>query len=72
MSAIPLEGADERATSVERSTKLPPKALAYFLVVAAAAVAVTAPFLADFDSHTGDWLEFVLLATRAITPPGSS
>ena len=63
MSAIPLEGADERATSVERSTKLPPKALAYFLVVAAAAVAVTAPFLADFDSHTGDWLEFVLLAT---------
>ena len=63
MSAIPLEDAIERASSPERSSKLPPKALAYFLIVAAGAVAVTAPFLADFESHTGDWLEFVLLAT---------
>ena len=61
MSAIPLEEAIERA-GPERSTKLPPKALAYFLVVAAAAVGVTAPFLADLDRHTGDWLEFALLA----------
>ena len=63
MSAIPLEDAVERASSPERSSKLPPKALAYFLVVAAGAVAVTAPFLAELDRHTGDWLEFVLLAT---------
>ena len=63
MSAIPLEDAIERASSVERSNKLPPKALAYFLVVAAAALAVTAPFLAELDRHTDDWLEFVLLAT---------
>ena len=63
MSAIPLEDAIERASSPERSSKLPPKALAYFLIVAAGAVAVTAPFLADFESRTGDWLEFVLLAT---------
>ena len=62
MSAIPLEDAVERASSPERSSKLPPKALAYFLFVGAAAVAVTVPFLADFDRHTGDWLEFVLLA----------
>ena len=63
MSAIPLEDAVERASSPERSNKLPPKALAYFLIVGAGALAVTAPFLADFESHTGDWLEFVLLAT---------
>ncbi len=63
MSAIPLEDPIERASSVERSTKLPPKALAYFLLVAAATVAVTGPFLADLGSHSGDWLEFGLLAT---------
>ncbi|HWL34490.1 MAG TPA: diguanylate cyclase [Gaiellaceae bacterium] len=63
MSAIPLEDAIERESSVERSNKLPPKALAYFLVVAAAAVAVTAPFLAELDRNTDDWLEFALLAT---------
>ena len=63
MSAIPLQDAIERASSVERSNKLPPKALAYFLVVSAAAVAVTAPFLAELGTQTGDWLEFALLAT---------
>ena len=61
MSAIPLDEAIEHA-GPERSNRLPPKALAYFLVVAAAAVGVTAPFLADLDRHTGDWLEFALLA----------
>ena len=62
MSAIPLEDAIERASSVERSSKLPPKALAYFMLVAAAAVGVTAPFLVNLDRHTGGWLEFALLA----------
>ena len=62
MSAIPLEDAIERGSAVERSAKLPPKALAYFLLVACAAVAVTAPFLADIDAHTGGWLEFGFLA----------
>jgi len=63
VSAIPLEDAIERASSPERTTKLPPKALAYFLLVGAGAVAVTAPFLASFERHTGDWFEFVVLAT---------
>ena len=87
MSAIPLEDAIERASSPERSNKLPPKALAYFPVITTGAMAVTAPFLAEFESHTGDWLEFVLLATsvavaqffvvrrpatRATTRPASS
>ena len=63
MSAIPLEDAIERASSPERANKLPPKAFAYFLLVGAAALAVTVPFLAELDRHTGDWLEFALLAT---------
>jgi diguanylate cyclase (GGDEF)-like protein/putative nucleotidyltransferase with HDIG domain len=62
MSAIPLEDAIERESSSSIERKLPPKALAYFLLVAAAAVAVTAPFLAQLDRHTGGWLEFALLA----------
>jgi diguanylate cyclase (GGDEF)-like protein/putative nucleotidyltransferase with HDIG domain len=63
VSAIPLEDAIERSSTVERSAKLPPKALAYFVVVAAATVGVTAPFLAQLDGQTGSWLEFVVLAT---------
>jgi diguanylate cyclase (GGDEF)-like protein/putative nucleotidyltransferase with HDIG domain len=63
MSAIPVEDAIERGAAAERSRKLPPKALAYFLAVAGAAAAVTAPFLSDIDTHTGGWLEFALLAT---------
>jgi diguanylate cyclase (GGDEF)-like protein/putative nucleotidyltransferase with HDIG domain len=62
MSAIPLEDAIERESSSSIERKLPPKALAYFLLVAAAAVAVTAPFLAQLDRNTGGWLEFALLA----------
>ncbi len=62
MSAIPLGDAIDHASSAERSSKLPPKALAYLVVVAAAAVAVTAPFLAGLDRNTGGWLEFGLLA----------
>ncbi len=62
MSAIPLEEAIERSSTVERSAKLPPKALAYFLLVACAAVAVTTPFVADIDRNTGGWLEFGFLA----------
>jgi diguanylate cyclase (GGDEF)-like protein/putative nucleotidyltransferase with HDIG domain len=62
VSAIPLEDAIERSSTAERSTKLPPKALAYFLAVAAATVGVTAPFLSDLDGHTGGLLEFVVLA----------
>ena len=54
MSAIPLDDAIEReSTGDERRSKLPPKALAYFLVVAAIAVAVTAPFLAQLDQTHG-------------------
>ena len=62
MSAVPLEDAVERVSSVERSAKLPPKALAYFLFVGAAALAVTVPFLTALDRNTGDWLEFVVLS----------
>ena len=58
MSAVPLEDAVERASNA----KLPPKALAYFLFVGAAAIGVTVPFLADLDRNTGDWLEFVVLS----------
>ena len=64
MSAIPLESAVERGrVPHEGRSKLPPKAMAYFAFVAATAVAVTAPFLADLDRHTGGWLEFAVLST---------
>jgi diguanylate cyclase (GGDEF)-like protein/putative nucleotidyltransferase with HDIG domain len=64
VSAIPLEGAVERGrTPHEGRSKLPPKAMGYFAFVAAAAVAVTAPFLAELDRHTGGWLEFAVLST---------
>ncbi|MDQ3066611.1 MAG: diguanylate cyclase [Actinomycetota bacterium] len=64
MSAIPLEDAIERESSgTDPRSNLPPKALAYFFLVAAGAVAVTAPFLAQLDQSTGHWVEFVILAT---------
>src|SRR5215213_8247074 len=62
VSAIPLESAIERVGTPEPSAKLPPKALAYFLCVAAAAVGMTAPFVANLDRHTGSWFEFAVLA----------
>ena len=40
-----------------------PRALLYFFCVVAGAVAVAAPFLAQIDRHTGNWLEFAILAT---------
>ncbi len=64
MNAIPLEDAITRGGApIEARSKLPPKALLYFLVVAAGAIAVTAPFLSQLDRHTGSWLEFAILAT---------
>src|SRR5918994_498606 len=63
VSAIPLEDAVERAPKTDRPNKLPPKALAYFCLVAAAAVGVSVPFLAGVDRQTGNWLEFAILAT---------
>jgi diguanylate cyclase (GGDEF)-like protein/putative nucleotidyltransferase with HDIG domain len=63
MSAIPLDDAIERERphGSERS-QLPPKALAYFLVVAAVALCVTAPFMAQLDQRTTGWLNFVILS----------
>ncbi len=54
MSAIPLEDVIERESAggvggAEHRSKLPPKALGYFLFVGAVAIAVTAPFLAQLD-----------------------
>ena len=64
MSAIHLEDAIERDSSPhEPRTQLPPKGLAYFLLVAAIAIGVTAPFLGQFDEATGHWLQFAILAT---------
>jgi diguanylate cyclase (GGDEF)-like protein/putative nucleotidyltransferase with HDIG domain len=64
LSAIPLDGVIEREGSPSDSrSQLPPKALAYFAVVAAAAIAVTAPFLAHLDKGTGGWWEFAALST---------
>ena len=64
MSAIHLEDAIERdSSSHEPRNQLPPKALAYFFVVAGVAVAVTAPFLAQLDQTRGNWLQFAILAT---------
>ena len=63
MSAIPLEDTIERESAgAESRNKLPPKALVYFLFVGAVAIAVTAPFLAQLDQTTGNWLEFAILA----------
>src|SRR5215213_3298647 len=63
MSAIHLEDAIERDNSSEPRNQLPPKALAYFFFVAALAIAVTAPFLAQLDQTAGHWIEFTILAT---------
>ena len=64
MSAIPLEDAISRGGAPsEARSKLPPKALLYFFVVVAGAVAVTTPFLSQIDRHTGSWIEFAILAT---------
>jgi diguanylate cyclase (GGDEF)-like protein/putative nucleotidyltransferase with HDIG domain len=64
VSAIPLEGAVERGRAPhEGRSKLPPKAMAYFVFVASAAVAVTAPFLTHLQQDTGGWLEFAVLST---------
>ena len=63
MSAIPLEDAIERESSAtDPRSQLPPKALAYFFLVTAVAIAVTAPFLAQLDQTTGHWFEFTILA----------
>ena len=63
MSAIPLDDAIERGGSPsEGRRQLPPKALAYFFLVAAAAIGVTAPFLVQLDQDTGSWLEFAILS----------
>jgi diguanylate cyclase (GGDEF)-like protein/putative nucleotidyltransferase with HDIG domain len=63
MSAIPIDGSIDRDAGAERSRKLPPKALAYFVLVAGAAALVTFPFLSDVDRDTGGWLEFAFLGT---------
>jgi len=41
---------------------LPPLALAYYLIVAAATVAATAPFLGRLSDHTHGWVTFAILA----------
>jgi diguanylate cyclase (GGDEF)-like protein/putative nucleotidyltransferase with HDIG domain len=64
MRAVPLEDAiSNGGAPAEARTKLPPQALLYFFCVVAGAVAVAAPFLAQIDRHTGNWLEFAILAT---------
>ena len=64
MNAIPLEDAISRGGAPsEARSKLPLKALLYFLAVVGVAIAATAPFLSQIDRHTGSWLEFAILAT---------
>ena len=62
MSAIPLDDAFERVVSDGRAArKLPPLALAYLLAVAAVAVGVSLPLLAELKPSSGYWVTFVIL-----------
>ena len=62
MSAIPLDDAFERVASDGRAArKLPPLALVYLLAVAAVAVGVSLPLLAELKPTSGYWVTFVIL-----------
>ena len=62
MSAIPLDDAFERVASEGRAPrKLPPLALVYLLAVAAVAVGVSLPLLAELKPSSGNWVTFAIL-----------
>ncbi len=62
MSAIPLDDAFERVASDGRAArKLPPLALLYLLAVAAVAIGVSLPLLAELKPSSGYWVTFVIL-----------
>jgi diguanylate cyclase (GGDEF)-like protein/putative nucleotidyltransferase with HDIG domain len=66
MSAIPLDDAFERVASDGRAPrKLPPLALAYLLAVAALAVSVSLPLLAELKPSSGYWVTFAILGASA-------
>ena len=80
MSSVLIEEGPERLDErPERSAKhLPPRAFAYFLLVAAATAAITVPYLLQLDRETTGWLNFAILATCVavaqffvVTPPGN-
>ena len=80
MSSVLIEEGPERlGERPERSAKqLPPRAFAYFLLVAAATAAITVPYLLQLDRETTGWLTFAILATCVavaqffvVTPPGN-
>ena len=65
MSALPVDEALEHEAPRTPAQKLPPKAFAYFLGVAAVALAVSVPFLLRADETTSGWWTFAFLAAAA-------
>ena len=63
MSAIQLERALDDVSGDGAPRKLPPPALAYLIVVGAAAAAFGIPLLAQLEPSTGHWITFAILAT---------
>ncbi len=62
MSAIPSDAAFEPPRIGDgASTRLSPKASAYFVIVALIAAAATGPFVLQIDQHTRDWTTFAIL-----------
>ena len=63
MSTMPLDDVlDPEESGFAPFGSLSPKAIAYFVVVLAATLAVTVPFLIRIDQNTQGWLTFAILA----------
>ena len=67
MSAVPtelrLEG-DHRLTTASRPS-IPPRAVAYIVLVATVAGASAGPFISRINGHTDSWIRFGILASLA-------
>jgi diguanylate cyclase (GGDEF)-like protein/putative nucleotidyltransferase with HDIG domain len=80
MSSIPLDDVFEpEESSFPTFLRLSPKAIAYFAVVTAVALAVCVPFVAQIDRETEGWVTFGILAVAValaqfyvVRTPGSN
>jgi diguanylate cyclase (GGDEF)-like protein/putative nucleotidyltransferase with HDIG domain len=62
MSAAPLDEMSHSAASPD-SPRLAPRAMAYFLLTGAIALAAVVPALARLDAETSGWMRFFILGT---------
>ena len=66
MSAIPGElRLETEIDDGKRKQLIPPRAMAFEIVVIFAAIAVSVPFLVRLDTHTSGWWTFAVLAAGA-------